>query len=50
MRMIIPTRKTRQRKSSKQINLKLVNTYKRIENPELYGLLRDKPLLLKNLD
>jgi len=50
MRMILATRKTRRSRSSKQINLKSINTHKRIENPILYLLLRDQPLLLMNLD
>ena len=50
MRMIVPTRKRGRRKSSKQINLKHVNTHKRIEHPELYSLLRDEKLLLMNLN
>jgi len=50
MRMIIPTRKRRRVRNSKQINLKSINTHKRIENPELYKLLRDEKLLLLNLN
>jgi len=50
MRMIINTRKRKRPRCTKQVNLRLQNTHKRIEHPELYSLLRSQPLLLKNLD
>lgn len=50
MRMILATKKRKRPKCSKQINLKSINTHKRINNPELYSLLRNKPELLLNLN
>jgi hypothetical protein len=50
MGMIIKTRKRRWPKCSKQVNLKSINTHKRVNNPELYSLLRNKPELLLNLN
>jgi len=50
MRMIVPTKHKRRPKSTKQINLKHVNTHKRIDHPELYTLLRDNRELLLNLN
>lgn len=50
MGMIILTRKRRRKRNSKQVNLQSQNVHKRIEHPELYGLLRNNKLLLMNLD